>query len=143
MGEGSYTFPTEAQWEYAARSFSNKAFANGEISYTITDSNMDVMGWYENNSDSTPHAVAQKQTNAWGLFDMNGNVWEWCSDFYGTYPTGSVTNPLGSTSGVNRVTRGVSWNSYAQGCRSAQRYYESPDYRYFNIGLRLLKIKNH
>jgi formylglycine-generating enzyme required for sulfatase activity len=108
MGEGSYTLPTEAQWEYAARAGSNKAFANGDISDTTTDSNLDVMGWYDSNSGSTPHAVAQKKPNAWGLFDMHGNVHEWCNDWYGTYPDISVTDPGGSSSGSYRVLRGGS-----------------------------------
>jgi formylglycine-generating enzyme required for sulfatase activity len=137
MGEGSYTFPTEAQWEYAARAGSNKAFANGDISDTTTDSNLDVMGWYDSNSGSTPHAVAQKQPNAWGLYDMHGNVWEWCHDWYGSYPDISVTDPGGPSSGSNRVLRGGGWGSYAQNCRSAKRSYNSPGYRSGNIGLRL------
>jgi formylglycine-generating enzyme required for sulfatase activity len=137
MGEGSYTFPTEAQWEYAARAGSNKAFANGDISNTTTDSNLDVMGWYSSNSGSTPHAVAQKQPNAWGLYDMHGNVWEWCHDWYGSYPDISVTDPGGPSSGSFRVLRGGSWYSDAQSCRSAGRYIFSPGNRDYYIGLRL------
>jgi formylglycine-generating enzyme required for sulfatase activity len=138
MGEGSYTFPTEAQWEYAARSGSNKAFANGDISYTDTaDPNLDIMGWYDSNSNATPHAVAQKQANAWGLFDMHGNVWEWCNDWYDTYPTGSVTDPGGPSTGSTRVLRGGGWNSSALYCRSAERYSSGPGYRHYYIGLRL------
>jgi formylglycine-generating enzyme required for sulfatase activity len=137
MGEGSYTFPTEAQWEYAARAGSNKAFANGGISDTTTDSNLDVMGWYASNSGSTPHAVAQKQPNAWGLYDMHGNVYEWCQDWYGTYPDISVTDPGGPSSGSSRVERGGSWINSAQNCRSAKRYSYTPGSRLNSIGLRL------
>ena len=137
MGEGSYTLPTEAQWEYAARAGSNKAFANGDISDTTTDSNLDVMGWYDSNSGSTPHAVAQKKPNAWGLFDMHGNVHEWCNDWYGTYPDISVTDPGGSSSGSYRVLRGGSWYNNARYCRSARRSYSSPGDRVNTIGLRL------
>ncbi|KPA18742.1 serine/threonine protein kinase [Candidatus Magnetomorum sp. HK-1] len=137
MGEGSYTFPTEAQWEYAARAGSNKAFANGGISDTTTDSNLDVMGWYGSNSGSTPHAVAQKQPNAWGLYDMHGNVYEWCQDWYGTYSDISVTDPGGPSSGSTRVLRGGGWYYDAQYCRSAERGSASPGYRGCSIGLRL------
>jgi formylglycine-generating enzyme required for sulfatase activity len=137
MGEGSYTLPTEAQWEYAARAGSNKAFANGGISDTTTDLNLDVMGWYDSNSGSTPHAVAQKQPNAWGLYDMHGNVWEWCHDWYGSYPDISVTDPGGPSLGSYRVERGGSWSSDAQYCRSAERHSTSPGSRYSGVGLRL------
>jgi len=142
MGEGSYTLPTEAQWEHAARAGSNKAFANGIISYTTTDSNLDIMGWYFSNSNSTPHAVAQKQANAWGLFDMYGNVWEWCNDWYGMYPTGSVTDPGGPSSGSYRVRRGGSWSNDAHYCRSACRLTGNPSNRGIGNGLRLLRALN-
>jgi len=135
MGEGSYTLPTEAQWEYASRAGSNKAFANGDISNTTTDSNLDIMGWYVSNSNSTPHAVAQKQANAWGLFDMHGNIWEWCNDWYGTYPTGSVVDPIGPSSGSYRVMRGGGWNYDAENCRSSER--NSGSGLNENVGLRL------
>jgi len=140
MGEGSYTFPTEAQWEYAARAGSNKAFANGDISSTITDSNLDAMGWYNSNSNATPHAVAQKQANAWGLYDMHGNIWEWCHDWYGAYPTGSVVDPVGPSSGSYWVMRGGGWNYDAQNCRSAER--NSGSGFNGNVGLRLLRTLN-
>ena len=139
MGEGSYTLPTEAQWEYAARAGSNKAFANGDISNTTTDSNLDIMAWYSSNSNTTPHAVAQKQANAWGLFDMHGNVCEWCNDMYGTYPIGSVTDPGGASSGSSRVLRGGSWCHVARYCRSDDRDNTSPGYHGCHIGLRLLR----
>ena len=139
MGEGSYTLPTEIQWEYAARAGSNKAFANGDISDTATDPSLDVMAWYLSNSNTTTHAVAQKQANAWGLFDMHGNVWEWCHDWYGTYPTGSVTDRVGPSSGSNKVRRGGSFGSVAHKCRSAKRYNDSPDFRWGDIGIRLLR----
>jgi len=137
IDEGFYTLPTEAQWEFAARAGSDKAFANGLISDKTTDSNLDIMGWYGSNSSGKLHVVAQKQANAWGLFDMHGNLREWCHDWYGSYPTGSVTDPVGPLSGSNRVVRGCSFGNHAQYCRSARRFKFSPNDRYYYIGFRL------
>jgi len=138
MGEGSYTLPTEAQWEYAARAGSNTAFANGGITETMSSANLDVMGWYVSNSDASPHAIAQKTANIWGLFDMHGNVLEWCNDWYDTYPTGSVTDPVGPSSGSERVRRGCGFNNEARHCRSAYRYKSSPGTQHYSFGLRLV-----
>jgi formylglycine-generating enzyme required for sulfatase activity len=134
-----YQLPTEAQWEYAARAGSTTALANGNLVETSCgmDTNLNAMGWYCGNADSKTHPVAQKQANAWGLFDMHGNVWEWCSDWYGSYPDISVTDPGGASSGSIRVIRGGSWSNNAQYCRSAERLYDSPGYRFYRIGLRL------
>jgi formylglycine-generating enzyme required for sulfatase activity len=138
MGEGSYTLPTEAQWEYAARAGSNTAFANGGITEATSSANLDLMGWYVSNSDTSPHAIAQKTANAWGLFDMHGNVIEWCNDWYDTYPTGSVTDPVGPSSGSERVRRGGGFNNEARHCRSAYRYKSSPGTQHNSFGLRLV-----
>jgi len=102
-----YRLPTEAEWEYAARAGSSSAFANGNISekYCDYDPNLDAMGWYCGNAERKTHLVAQKQPNAWGLYDMHGNVWEWCHDWYGSYPDISVTDPGGASSGSTRVLR--------------------------------------
>jgi formylglycine-generating enzyme required for sulfatase activity len=120
-GEGTYALPTEAQWEYAARAGSTTAFANGDITETGSgyDSNLDAMGWYNYNSGSVTHPVEQKQANAWGLYDMHGNVYEWCQDWYGSYSSDAVTDPDGPSSGSFRVYRGGSWNYDARYCRSA------------------------
>jgi formylglycine-generating enzyme required for sulfatase activity len=117
LGEGTYRLPTEAEWEYAARAGSTTAFANGDFSLN----NLDAMGWYDGNSGDTTHTVAQKQPNAWGLYDMHGNVLEWCQDRYGNYPSGSVTDPQGPSSGSARVVRGGCWGSHAEYCSSANR----------------------
>jgi formylglycine-generating enzyme required for sulfatase activity len=118
-----YALPTEAQWEYAARAGSTTAFANGQITHTGNgyDPVLDSMGWYVYNSGDRTHPVAQKAPNAWGLYDMHGNVWEWVADWYGKYPSSSVTNPTGPTSGTSRVLRGGSWGNYALSSRSANR----------------------
>ncbi len=119
-----YKLPTEAEWEYAARAGSTTAFTNGGISETGCgyDSNLDAMGWYCGNSDKRTHRVAGKKPNRWGLYDMHGNVWEWCQDWYGkNYPSDSVIDPTGPSSGSLRVGRGGSWSNFARRCRSAVR----------------------
>jgi formylglycine-generating enzyme required for sulfatase activity len=140
MGEGYYRIPTEAEWEYVARAGSNTALTNGEISVEFCeyDPNLNNVGWYCNNAGSTPHLVAQKQANAWGIFDMHGNVWEWVQDWYGDYPTVSVTDPTGPASGSERVERGGSIFSDARRCRSAVRSTFAPDTRRGYLGFRLV-----
>jgi formylglycine-generating enzyme required for sulfatase activity len=122
-----YRLPTEAEWEYAARSGTTGAYAG----------DLDAMAWYDNNSGSKTHAVGGKAPNAWGLYDMHGNVWEWCQDWYGDYPSGSVTDPAGANSSSYRVVRGGGWSRYAGGCRSADRGRIAPGYRDSLLGFRL------
>jgi len=139
-GTNRYRLPTEAEWEYAARAGSTTAFANGRITELKCghDSNLDAMGWYCGNSNKQTHPVAQKQPNDWGLYDMHGNVWEWCQDWYDKdYPTGNVTDPTGPSSGSGRVGRGGSWSSGAGGCRSARRSGSRPAARSSVLGFRL------
>jgi formylglycine-generating enzyme required for sulfatase activity len=127
-GEGTYRLPTEAEWEYAARAGSTTAFANGGITELSCglDPNLNAMGWYCYNSGERLHTVAQKSANNWGLYDMHGNIWEWCQDWYGPYPSGSVTNPTGPSSGTNRVARGGGFRNPAYLLRSAQRGPNAP-----------------
>jgi formylglycine-generating enzyme required for sulfatase activity len=134
-----YSLPTEAQWEYAARAGSTTALANGNLVETncSLDTNLNAMGWYCGNADSKTHQVAQKQPNAWGLYDMHGNVYEWCQDWYDSYPDISVTDPGGASSGSSRVLRGGSWSYYALSCRSAKRSNDYPGRRNSIFGLRL------
>ena len=141
LDEGIYRLPTEAEWEYACRAGSDTAFANGGISEADckNDPNLSVMAWYCYNSDNTTHPVAQKHPNVWGLYDMHGNVCELCSDWYAAYPTVSVIDPAGPSSGDSRVKRGGSWYAYAQESRSACRSHKAPDSRRTNIGFRLAK----
>ena len=139
-GEGTYRLPTEAEWEYAARAGTTTAFVNGNITVTECsyDPNLDVMGWYCYNSSST-QSVAQKNPNAWGLYDIHGNVFEWCQDWYGAYPIVPVTDPTGPLSGSNRVVRGGGWYNYAERCRSAGRAADTPDSTYSGVGFRLVR----
>ena len=138
-GEGTYSLPTEAQWEYAARAGSTTAFYNGGITVTDCgyDPNLNAIGWYCYNADSKPLPVAGKTPNAYGLYDMSGNVWEWCHDWFGTYPSSAVTDPVGPTSGSLRVYRGGCWYGFARYCRSALRYGDEPGIRSRYFGFRL------
>jgi formylglycine-generating enzyme required for sulfatase activity len=139
-----YRLPTEAEWEYAYRAdgpFSTKAFYNGDITDEgCDDPKMDAIGWY---CEQSTHAVAQKTPNAWGLYDMPGNVWEWCWDSYGDYPTGSVVDPPlpgpVKGSGTPRVFRGGSWSSSAAYARAAKRNDDSPQARDSWLGFRLAR----
>jgi formylglycine-generating enzyme required for sulfatase activity len=141
MGQGTYRLPTEAEWEYAARAGSTTAFANGAIAVTNCgdDANLDYMGWYCFNSGDTTHPVAQKQPNAWGLYDMHGNVAEYCQDWYGDYPAGPVSDPAGAVSGDAKVHRGGAWGSWVGTCRSAHRYSRPATQRDIASGFRLVR----
>jgi formylglycine-generating enzyme required for sulfatase activity len=121
-----WRLPTEAEWEYAARAGTTGA-RYGKL---------DTIAWRDGNSGGEPHPVKQKTANAWGLYDMIGNVWEWCSDWYGGYPTGSVTDPTGPSSGSYRVSRGGSWGSGARYARSALRGGSDPGSRNGSQGFR-------
>ncbi len=123
----AYRLPTEAEWEYAARAGTTGA-RYGEL---------DAIAWWMGNSGIKPHVVKAKQPNAWGLYDMMGNVWEWCSDWYlWPKPNGNMTDPTGPSSGSSRVTRGGSWLHDAQWCRSAQISLYAPTVRLHVLGFR-------
>ena len=124
-----YRLPTEAEWEYAARA------------ETAEDGTLGQVSWYSGNSNRETHVVGERQANAWGLYDMLGNVWEWTHDWYGSYG-GSVTDPSGSGSGSDRGVRGGSWYNDASYLRSANRYYDAPSNRNDNIGFRLARTAN-
>ncbi len=151
-----YRLPTEAEWEYAARAGTTKAYAN-PIGFDDTDTetgggfngNLNAMGWYsynremENGSAVAAYAdgtkpVAKKQANAWGLYDMHGNVYEWNWDRFAAYSGSAETDPSGPVIGSSRVIRGGNWNGIASNARSASRSVTSPGLRSFNLGFRLV-----
>ena len=127
-----FRFPTEAEWEYAAKG------GNKSKGYTYAGSNtIDDVAWYTSNSGSKTHIVKTKAANELGLYDMSGNVWEWCYDWYGTYPSTAQTNPTGATSGSSRVDRGGSRTGTAANCRTANRHDNAPSNRGYGVGFRL------
>jgi formylglycine-generating enzyme required for sulfatase activity len=135
-GTDRYRLPTEAEWEYAARAGTTTRFYTGN-----GEEDLSRAGWYGDNSGSKTHPVGQKTPNAWGLYDMHGNVSEWVQDWKGDYPAGSVTDPEGPSSGSYRVDRGGSWFYDARYCRSAFRDYRIPDDRgNVLVGFRLIRM---
>ena len=127
----SYRLPTEAEWEYACRAGSPGPFAG--------TGKLDEMGWHIDNSDEQPHPAAQKKPNAWGLYDMHGNVAEWCADRYAReYPSGEAADPTGPAAGTSRVARGGSCKHFARACRSAARASYNPAYQLQQLGLRVV-----
>ena len=129
-----YRLPTEAEWEFAARG----GVKSKGYKYSGSNS-MDSVGWYEGNSGDKTHSVGQKSSNELGLYDMSGNVWEWCSDYYEKpYKPDSVVNPKGGVRGWDRVVRGGSWSSSARSCRSAGRNCIQPRGRTSILGFRLV-----
>lgn len=122
-----YGLPTEAQWEYGCRAGTGADYAG----------NLDEMGWYSGNSGRKTHPVKGKQRNAWGLYDMHGNVWEWCADWYGPYEGLSTTDPTGAATGTYRVSRGGGWGLDAGYCRSALRNWNRPGNCSASIGFRV------
>lgn len=135
-GDGKYRLPTEDEWEYACRAGTASRYSFGDA-----DSELDGYAWYYRNSGHETHPVGQKKPNPWGLYDMHGNVWEWCHDrYYGIYEnsladasswvTGSISGP---------VLRGGSWVNYPKKCRSSYRINFHPNYGHYSLGFRLLR----
>ena len=129
----TFRLPTEAEWEYAARGGKKSR----GYQYSGSNNLFDV-AWYKDNSGSKTHAVGSKQANELGIYDMTGNVWEWCQDCFGTYSSSLQVNPTGATSGSSRVLRGGCWLNAVRNCRSSYRISLTPDFRIYYLGLRLI-----
>jgi len=137
-----YRLPSEAEWEYACRSTTTTSYNNGlnGLSCIDSDSNLDPIAWYGENSLGEYHETMQKDPNIWGIYDMHGNVREWCWDWYeAVYPSGTVTNPIGPETGDHRVCRGGNYSAYPSACRSADRDNILPGNILVGTGLRLAK----
>jgi formylglycine-generating enzyme required for sulfatase activity len=127
-----YRLPTEAEWEYAARG------GNRSRGYEFSGSNfVDDVAWFSENSDNKTHAVGRTQANELGIYDMSGNVWEWCSDWYGAYSSVSRSNPRGASTGFKRVLRGGSWSIIARYVRVSYRGYTDPGVHGSSLGFRV------
>ena len=130
-----YRLPTEMEWMFAARG------GNQSQGYTYSGSNnIDAVAWYWDNSGNTTHTVGTKAANELGIYDMSGNVWEWCWDIYGSYPGGAQTDPHGATSGSGRVGRGGCWLSNAYGCPVSIRDGSSATNSYNYLGFRICRV---
>ena len=130
---GDWRLPTEAEWEFAARG------GNNSKGYTYSGGNdLDELAWYADNAGGKTQTVGRKKSNELGIYDISGNVWEWCKDWYGDYSSSAQNNPKGPASGFARVLRGGSWNIAATDCRVAYRLSLSPEGRSGSGGFRVL-----
>jgi len=129
-----YRLPTEAEWEYACRAGTTTVFSFGNEVDKLSE-----YAWYKDNSESQTHPVGKKKPNAWGLYDMHGNVWEWCQDWFGAYLGGSVVDPKGPDKGPGRVLRSGCWRYPAYHIRSAERFAKEPNFRNQIVGFRVAR----
>jgi formylglycine-generating enzyme required for sulfatase activity len=134
LNANGYRLPTEAEWEYAAKGGKNSAAFEYSGGGTVDDA-----GWYNRNSGNRSREAATKAANPKGIYDMSGNVYEWCWDWYGSYNAGNRSDKTGASSGMFRVNRGGSWNSSASYLRSASRHNDTPNYRSSGLGFRIVK----
>ena len=133
-GDTLYRLPTEAEWEYAARAGSTTAYGFGNDACPLHE-----YAWYKANAGDKTHPVGQRKPNAWGLYDMHGNVWEWVQDWYGPYPARAIVDPQGPQSGFSRVRRGGSWATGTESCRVSKRNDMAPGCLLISLGFRLLR----
>ena len=136
-----YRLPTEAEWEYACRAGSNTPFSSANCLTTARanyNGQIPTTGCPKGEYRKSTVPVASFPPNAWGLYDMHGNVWEWCQDWYEEYPSQPVTDPTGPLTGTDRINRGGGWSSQGKSCRSASRYWNYPDYWDNSLGFRLV-----
>ena len=130
-----FRLPSEAEWERACRAGTDTRFSFGGV-----DAELAQHGWYQENSAEKPHVVGLMKPNPWGLFDMHGNVWEWCQDWYEPrYRGGEVKDPSGPETGQTKVMRGGSWADHATRCRSAARFSATPEFRSPMVGFRVVR----
>ena len=131
-----FRLPTEAEWEYACRAGTETKYYTGN-----SEGDLGRAGWYSSNSGSITHTVGQKESNPWGLYDMHGNAWEWCNDWFGEsyYSSSPSSNPTGPSSGSRRVDRGGGWGNSAGNCRSANRSGSYPTYTNGSLGFRVVR----
>ena len=134
----SYRLPTEAEWEYACRAGTNGPFHTGQGEESLKQAT-----WLAGNSGDQTHPAGQKAANAFGLYDVHGNVSEWCADWYGDYPQADQTDPIGPAKGSFRVLRGGSWSDAPQFCRAGYRFWDAPAYRNSHSGFRVVLDANH
>lgn len=131
--KNGYRLPTEAEWEFAAR-------AGTTSKYYFDSLNINSYAWFNGNISSTSHLVAQKLPNAYGLYDMSGNVWEWCYDKYGVYNLNSQIDPTGPSSGTARVLRSGAWNGNAMAIFFANRSNSAPQNNFNYVGFRTVSL---
>jgi formylglycine-generating enzyme required for sulfatase activity len=138
LGSERYRLPTEAEWEYACRAGSTARFSFGDDAAGLGD-----YAWFSGNSGGQTHPVGQKRPNAWGLYDMHGNVWEWCEDWYEAnyYANSPGADPPGPSGASDRVIRGVCWSGLPRSARSARRLRVTPGNRSLNLGFRLARAR--
>lgn len=131
-----YRLPTEAEWEYACRAGTTNFFSFGN-----SETNAGEYAWTWENSEEHTHPVGQKKPNPWGLYDMHGNVWEWCQDWFAPYPTNNLVDPVGPREGKVKVFRGGGWNNEAKFARSSNRFMMAPASGIYFVGFRVALCK--